>query len=488
MRRPIPVAYFIRSNLQSLRFASFREHPQKISRDSRARSQEHLEPEMHLRLTSVRACTIVAGLLVSAVSTFASPATLCVNPTGTAGCKSTISAAVAAAKDGDLIKVAPGTYAEQVIITKGVAIIGDPTTSPVIDATGFSNGIFINGMAAAPNAGVSNVVINNMVVQNANFEGILIANGTNITLYSNHVHHNNKALIPSPLACPGLPAFETNEGDDCGEGIHLMAVDHSSLVRNEVDHNAGGILISDETGPTSTNFIQVNTVHDNPYDCGITLASHGPATSVIPSAQLPFGISHNIITGNRSFNNGLKQPGAGAGIGIFAPFPGTANYGNFVTGNSVYNNGMPGIAMHNHAYAPAPAPGVNLNDNVIARNSIFDNAADTGDAFTAGTTGINVYSLAPITGLIINENVFGSQDINIALKMPGGSVEAHFNDFNNTGVGIQNAGIPNVGSATVDATDNWWNCPPGSSSNCATSIGPKVNGTVRLPVPFNNLD
>ena len=443
---------------------------------------------MPFKTTPVRKNTILAGMLVLTASAFASPATLCVNPTGTAGCQSTISAEVAAAKAGDLIKVAPGTYAEQVIITKPLAIIGDPTTSPVIDATGLSNGIFINGMAAAPASGISNVVINHMTVENANFEGILIANATNISLYTNHVHNNNKSLVTSTLTCPGIPAFETNEGEDCGEGIHLMAVDHSSVVRNEVDHNAGGILISDETGPTSTNFIQTNSVHDNAYDCGITLASHAPATSVIPSAQLPYGISHNIITGNRSFNNGLKLPGAGAGIGIFAPFPGTANYGNFITGNTVYNNGLPGITMHNHAYAPAPAPGVNLNDNVIARNSIFDNAADTADAFTAGTTGINIYSRAPITGLVINENVFGSQDINIALKMPGGWVEAHFNDFDNTGVGIQNAGIPNVGSATVDATDNWWNCPPGSASNCATTVGPKVNGTVRLPEPFNILD
>jgi parallel beta-helix repeat protein len=82
-----------------------------------------------------------------------------------------------------------------------------------------------------------------------------------------------------------MPAFETNEGDDCGEGIHLMGAAHSSVVRNEVEDNSGGVLLTDETGPNHDNLISGNSVHDNPFDCGITLASHPPATTVIPSAN-----------------------------------------------------------------------------------------------------------------------------------------------------------------------------------------------------------
>ena len=57
-----------------------------------------------------------------------------------------------------------------------------------------------------------------------------------------------------------------------------MATYHVSVVDNEVAYNSGGILITDETGPNQGNLISGNNVHDNPYDCGITLASHGPAT------------------------------------------------------------------------------------------------------------------------------------------------------------------------------------------------------------------
>ena len=50
-------------------------------------------------------------------------ATLCVNPAGKFGCKSSISVAVAAASPGDTIQVAQGTYKEQVVITKSLSLV-----------------------------------------------------------------------------------------------------------------------------------------------------------------------------------------------------------------------------------------------------------------------------------------------------------------------------------------------------------------------------
>ena len=108
---------------------------------------------------------------------------------------------------------------------------------------------------------------------------------SDVTIVNNHVMDNNKSLDIGGGACPGIPAFETNEGDDCGEGIHLMGEDHSTIVRNDVENNSGGILISDETGTSRNNLISGNFVHENPYDCGITMASHGPATTVIPDSE-----------------------------------------------------------------------------------------------------------------------------------------------------------------------------------------------------------
>jgi len=418
------------------------------------------------------------ALLALSSAPLAAAATLCVQPQGHFGCQKTIGAAVSAAAPGDVIYVLPGVYKEQVTITQSVSLVAVPGSHTVIDATGLSNGVFINGMSAAPNPGVSNVVVTGFDVRYANFEGILIVNGSNVTLDENHVYGNNKSLDINNGACPGIPAFETNEGDDCGEGIHLMGADHATIRNNESDHNSGGILISDETGPSQNNLITGNQIHDNPWDCGITMASHGPATSVIPTATVSYGVLNNTISHNQSYRNGLQLPGAGAGVGIFAPFPGTAASGNTVIDNDIFNNGLPGVTMHNHASAPAPAPPINLNNNVIVGNHISGNAADTEDAATSGPTGINLYSTAPVTGTVISGNDIDNESIAVAFKAPGGQLNVHFNDF------PRSIGIDNLGAGTVDATENWWNCSAGpGSGRCASVTGTGVTTTPWLFTP-----
>ncbi len=88
-------------------------------------------------------------------------------------------------------------------------------------------------------------------MQNANFEGILAASATAVTIVANRVTNNNLSL--SDATCPGLPAFETNEAGDCGEGIHLIGTDDSAIAQNIIEKNSGGILIPDETGPNRDN-------------------------------------------------------------------------------------------------------------------------------------------------------------------------------------------------------------------------------------------
>lgn len=226
--------------------------------------------------------TGVIAVSLASLACVASAATLCVNPGGTGGCSSTISAAVSSASPGDVIRVWQGTYREDVVINKSLSLVAVSPLNAIIDASGLANGIWVNGMSTAPNPGVASVVISGFKVRDANYEGILLTNATNVTVVGNEVTLNDASLAND--TCPGVPAFETNEAADCGEGVHLMGVDHSTILRNEVAHNGGGILISDETGPNDHNLITENFVHDNSYDCGITLASHAPATS----PQQPF--------------------------------------------------------------------------------------------------------------------------------------------------------------------------------------------------------
>lgn len=49
------------------------------------------------------------------------------------------------------------------------------------------------------------------------------------------------------------------------------------MTENTVQLNAGGgVLLSDDTGPTHHNLVSFNTVTDDAGACGLTMASHIP--------------------------------------------------------------------------------------------------------------------------------------------------------------------------------------------------------------------
>lgn len=408
-------------------------------------------------LRSVALAIAIGGLLMSGLALPAAAATLCVNPAGSGNCFTTISAAVAAAAPWDTISVAPGTYSEDVTVAMPLFLVGTDKHTTIIDASGKVNGITING--------ASDVSVSGFTVENAETAGIWITNSSRITVSGNIVKDNDQALVPGANAsCPPLNGtpFQNGEAQDCGEGVFLSAVDHSILAANTVTENAGGLLITDDTGPTHDNVITRNSVvHNTALDCGITLPSH--------SGQ---GVFHNTVSGNDSSYNG------GPGVGIFAPGPGSKAYGNVVIHNHLRGNGLPGVTMHNHAAPGVNAPGflppVEFNNNVILGNDISANSQDFEDAATSGPTGINVYSVAPMSGTIIAQNVIHEEALDVVVNVPSlGSVPAvqvHLNNFPGHQVGVQD-----LGSALVDATRNWWGCAGGPAANgCSTVLGPGV--------------
>jgi len=384
-----------------------------------------------------------------------SAATLCVNPAGTGGCSKTIGAAVALAAAGDTVLVAPGTYKESVTIGKSVTLAGADETTTIIDATGLGTGVYINGI---DNPNLARVTVTHLSVQNANFEGILAANATRITISHNIVSGNNKGLRfgGGPPSCPGIPAFETGEGFDCGEGVHLSGVSNSLVMDNVVQGNAGGILLSDDTGPAFGNILLANNVSNNPADCGITLASHDPAA--VTNGKEPFGVYQNDVIGNVASQNGLK--GEGAGVGIFASGPKGKAYANRVLNNTLTGNDLPGVTIHGHT------PDQNLDNNVVMGNTISGNGPDTDEAATPGSAGIAFTSVAPIHGTVIEENTISGEDIGVVWHAPG-AVTVSRNNLMLRGVGIYN-----LGTGTVEAQNNYWGCGSGplglGANGCAT--------------------
>ncbi|HSU33747.1 MAG TPA: right-handed parallel beta-helix repeat-containing protein [Bryobacteraceae bacterium] len=412
----------------------------------------------------------IGSVLLAGAGQSAAAATRCVNPTGAQGCSKTIKEAVNDASPGDTIRVAHGTYMEYVVISKPLSLIGDNRQNTIIDASEQPFGISVNGIGIS---GLRGVTISGFTVQNANNAGIVVANASDVTITRNIVTGNDKGLLPGePPTCPTLAGFSdfTGEDEDCGEGIFLSGVDHSTVANNRVTGNAGGILITDDTGATHDNLITGNTVVRNTNgDCGITLPSHSDK-----------GVFHNTISDNNSSQN------SGPGVGIFAPVPGSKAYGNVVVNNRLRGNGLPGVTMHNHvapgmAGFPADAPLPIFDDNVILGNDISANAADTEDAATPGPTGINIYSVVPMTGTLISQNVIHQEDYDIFIKIPGPAdtpaVLIHLNDILDNGVGLQNAG-----AAQVDATQNWWGCNGGPGANgCTTIVAADVLDVLYIP-------
>jgi parallel beta-helix repeat protein len=273
----------------------------------------------------------------------------------------TISHAVSVANPGDTVIVEPGTYTEDVVVAKSLTISGE--AGAVVDATGQVNCFDVSG------PGASGTVLEGFTVENAIGEGILVESTSTVTVQHNELHANDVGFNTN--ATPECAA-QGNVPGDCGEALHLMSVTGGRVIDNTVENNVGGILVTDEAGPSSGNLISGNVARDNLEDCGITLPSHNPMAMASPALG---GVYDNTVTGNLSEGNG------GAGVGMFAPFPGAAAYDNTVSRNRLLDNGEAGIAIHAHA------PFQNVSGNVITFNVVSGNGVDP-DSGSGNPTGI----------------------------------------------------------------------------------------------------
>jgi nitrous oxidase accessory protein NosD len=343
--------------------------------------------------------------------TGARAANLVVSPTGSDGgpCTAvapcaTIGYTLSIAPPGSRVTVLSGTYAETVTVTSPVSLIGRNAT---IDATGLDNGILVKG------AGAAGTRIQGFTVENATFEGILVRETSDIAIVHNTVTNNDQGASASEPT--GECAPQGAVPGDCGEGLHLWAVTDSQVMGNDVSNNVGGILVTDETGPAHDNVISRNHITNNALDCGITLPSHNPDAMKNPALG---GVYDNTVVGNDSENNG------GAGIGMFAPFPGAASYDNTIAHNTVKGNGEGGINIHSHA------PNQNVSGNVVVGNTIDGNGTDP-DSGSAGPNGIALLTVDAQSETIAG-NSFRNEHYGIWINGPFTLSGLHGNHFDSS--------------------------------------------------------
>jgi parallel beta-helix repeat protein len=327
--------------------------------------------------------------------------------------------AVSLAPPGATVIALPGVYHGGVVVAtrltlKGWGAVIDAGSSPT------GNGVQIIG------PGGSGSTVEDLRIENAEFEGILVGtapvdpsttDGTpatsgqpvnDVTIVHNAVVHNDAGVGSSAGQCFSTP----NAPGDCGEAIHLVSVTDSVVEDNDVVDNAGGILLTDEFGPTSGNQIRRNYTSDNVDDCGVTLAGHSSAAVDQATGQPTgtAGVFDNLVEDNVSDGNGIVGQGAGILLGAGAPFGGV--YDNVIRDNVARGNGLAGVTIHQHLVG-------DLNGNVIERNTVAnDNLTGDLDFLTPApeTTGILVGSGAgspslptqlrpgPIEGTVIRGN------------------------------------------------------------------------------------
>jgi hypothetical protein len=217
--------------------------------------------------------------------------------------------------------------------------------------------------------------------------------------YSAVVHNDLGFGVPKPKSM----YFECQPSGqipgDCGEGIHLTGVAFSSVKGNFVAFNSGGMLISDETGPTHDNLIAGNIVTRNATDCGITVPGHNPNALDATGKRQPTvaGVYDNVVRGNKVTNNG--QQGEGAGVLFANAGPGTAVYDNLVQGNFIAGNELSGVTFHAHTLPSGKFE--DLSGNKVIGNSIGTNNTG-GDPLdcTPGSTTCSPQDLVT-TGILV---------------------------------------------------------------------------------------
>ena len=214
----------------------------------------------------------VALILCAALAEPASAANLTV---GAGGQFKTIQQAVDAAKPGDTVLVAPGTYSDNIVVNKPLTITGNATVQAADSSKDVflvtSQGVQIDGLTITGGAsGVdvanrSSCVITN-INAHGNVRGIYLAGATNSQVRSNNLSNNGYGVYcdyaTSNTLANNTVRGEKGTGDTLGDGIYMYYGGSNTVINNDlsVNHVFGISLFH-----SSNNTITRNTISQNEY-------------------------------------------------------------------------------------------------------------------------------------------------------------------------------------------------------------------------------
>ena len=233
-----------------------------------------------LRITMLGAMMLLAGAAVSTAS--ANVITV----------STTIQAAVDAAQPGDTVLVPPGTYRENVRVTKdNVTIRG--SQGAVMDGVGLANNTGIRVAPASPALRINGFMLSGLTIQNYSRNGVFLSRVDNFHISQGMYVDNGEYGIFPVRSSIGLIDFNHVSGSD-DTGIYIGQSTDVVVEKNDARDCTIGIEIENSSNIT----VRRNTAEGN---------SIGILMQVLPRLSVTF-TSDVKVTDNRVIANNRPNP------------------------------------------------------------------------------------------------------------------------------------------------------------------------------------
>jgi parallel beta-helix repeat protein len=316
----------------------------------------------------------------------------------------TIQSAIDAASPGDTIKVLPGTYTEQIIITKDLNIIGSGAKSTVIKAPAV-----LNPSPFQPIAGRANIV-EMFDMAKVTMQGLTVTG-------------------PSGVVCPGLAGIRVTDGSTLNLDIsRIKGCTREGMLVGLSPNIPGG----PQVGHASISNTEISEYR------GVGIQAGGPSTTVkvsrsaVVAADAPefegqvgivfaFGAKGTIIQSKIS-GNLCNHPNCGPdfltqvqGSAIFAIEPAT---GSVISNNQISNNDL-GVAVAGNSGC------CKIDHNILTNNRFFGIAVVDGEhtisntKISGGNVGVlaaafSVDTVATLERVIIRGTTTPTQELSVS--------------------------------------------------------------------------
>ncbi|MDQ2807761.1 MAG: C25 family cysteine peptidase [Chloroflexota bacterium] len=382
-------------------------------------------------------------------SLYVDPADIC---GGNIPCYTTIQAAVNAANAGDTVNVGPGTYRENVIVTKPLTLAGtnqrNTVVQPAISDPNCGGG---GGGSLCP--GASN---------------IFLVQADDVTIHDFTLDGDN------PTLNGGIPVGGANV--DARNGIitnHLMGTYNNLQVFNTTVRNVflRGMYAS---SGGSFNFHDNTVINVQGNQASIAIFNFGGAGAMTNNsvALANDAISANHSRGTQFLNNTVQNSLSGVHTDNAGDSGGSV--ADLIQGNRIPNCSTDGYGIF--VYVPYIAPTV--RGNTITGCAVGLAAFGQGAAVTTlfDQNAINGINLANSTGMYVTTDQLGfgyqnstvlltcntitRNDVGLYMEQPGGAV-ANATLHQNNIYGNITYGVQNATTTTIDATNNWWGAASG---------------------------